>query len=92
MKKFLNEKDDQKWDYFVDKLGKKDHKTLKKLLCAEEASSEGKTKRPKGRNQMNPSLRMRAKIHRRRRKRIQNPRKMTKSNQKLKKKKTQKLK
>ena len=40
MKKILDEKDDKKWDYFVDNLRKNDHKTLKKLLCAQETSSE----------------------------------------------------
>ena len=47
IKKFLDEKDDRKWNYFVDNLGKKDRNTLKKLLCAEETSSEVEGKKMK---------------------------------------------
>ena len=46
MKKFLDEKDDCKWTYFIDKLEKWDRKILKKLL-AEDTSSENEGKRRK---------------------------------------------
>ena len=47
MRKFLNEKDDRKWNYFIDRLGKKDHAILKKLLCAQETSDSDSSKKRK---------------------------------------------
>ena len=45
--KFLEEKDDRKWNYFIDRLGKKDHAILKKLLCAQETSDSDSSKKRK---------------------------------------------
>ena len=46
MKKFLDEKDDRKWTFFIDKLGKRDRKILRKLLV-EDTSSENEGKKRK---------------------------------------------
>ena len=42
MKWFFEEKDDEKWNFFIDKLGKRDTNVLKKLLskCNPSGSSE----------------------------------------------------
>ena len=47
MQKFLEEKDDRKWNYFIDRLGKKDCAILKKLLCAQETSDSDSSKKRK---------------------------------------------
>ena len=47
MRKFLEEKDDRKWKYFIDRLGKKDCAILKKLLCAQETSDSDSSKKRK---------------------------------------------
>ena len=49
MQDFLEEKDKEKWHYFVDKLGKKDSAVLKRLLLSksdEDSESDGR-KHPK---------------------------------------------
>ena len=49
MQDFLEEKDNEKWHYFVDKLGKRDSALLKRLLlskCDEDSESDGR-KHPK---------------------------------------------
>ena len=47
MRKFLKEKDERKWNYFIGRLGKKDHAILKKLLCAQETSDSDSSKKRK---------------------------------------------
>ena len=53
MKKFLDEKDDRKWTYFIDKLGKRDRKILRKLLAKGTLSENEGKKRKRPENSSN---------------------------------------
>ena len=49
MKRFFDEKDDEKWNFFIDKLGKRDTSVLKKLLSkCNPSSSESDVEKQKG--------------------------------------------
>ena len=45
MQDFLEEKDKEKWHYFIDKLGKKDSAVLKQLLLSKSDDSESDGKK-----------------------------------------------
>ena len=45
MQDFLEQKDKEKWHYFVDKLGKKDSAVLKRLLLSKSDDSESNGKK-----------------------------------------------
>ena len=65
MQDFLEEKDKEKWHYFIDKLGKKDSAVLKQLLLSksdEDSESDGRKHPKREREEESESDGVRAKV------------------------------